>query len=407
MDEHIAATPIWMEEPLPPFPTLDRDLDVDVVIVGAGLTGITTAYLLRQEGASVALLERGSVATGDTGKTTAHLTYVTDTRFGQLVACFGMQVAKAVWQAGASAIERIASIAAQTGVDCDFRRVPGYLHGPLSADLNACAAEARQLRQDAVRLKQCGFSVEYLDSVAIMDQPGIRFENQAYFHPRKYLAPLLAAIPNDESYVFEYTMFEGVELGPLTVRANGRRIRCRYVVIATHEPLIGSAANSAFDTKRVALHTSYVVGARLPKGSLPEAVFWDTGDPYRYLRVDDRVDHQYVIFGGEDVPAGEERDAKLTFERLAACLRTFAPRAEITHRWSGRLVQTDDGLPFIGEYADREFIATGFCGNGFTFGTLSAFMARDRFLGRPNPWFELFGFQRGKPGASPTVVNHR
>jgi glycine/D-amino acid oxidase-like deaminating enzyme len=115
----------------PEFPTINCDIEVDVVVVGAGLTGITTAYLLKQEGARVALIERDRVAAGDTSRTTAHLTYVTDTRLHQLADTFGHDAAKAFWEAGAAAIDAIASIARQTQADCGFRWTPGYLHASI------------------------------------------------------------------------------------------------------------------------------------------------------------------------------------------------------------------------------------------------------------------------------------
>jgi glycine/D-amino acid oxidase-like deaminating enzyme len=392
-----AAHSVWMETVLPSFPTLDRDLEVDVVIVGAGLTGITTAYLLQQEGASVALIERGVVAAGDTGQTTAHLTCVTDTRLSELVTRFGKATAKAVWQAGSVAIDRIANIASQTGVDCELSRLPGYLHAPQFQPASDDKYNELELLQiDAALAQEFGFNAQFIESTPTFDRPGIRFENHARFHPRKYLKPLLDAIPNDSSYVFEATTFDGIEDRPFAVRANGKRIRCEYLVMATHSPIISKGRKTSFDPAALSLYTSYVLGARLPPRALAEGLYWDTNNPYGYLRVDDEWDHQYAIIGGEDVKVGQRNDANSAYNALANRLLKLTDDASIQHRWQGQVVVSSDGLPFIGEHADREFIATGFCGNGFTFGTLSAFMARDRFLNRKNPWFELFGVQRAE-----------
>jgi nitrite reductase/ring-hydroxylating ferredoxin subunit len=137
-----------------------------------------------------------------------------------------------------------------------------------------------------------------------------------------------------------------------------------------------------------------VLGARLPSGSFPEALYWDTCDPYNYLRIDEKKDHQYAIFGGEDVKTGQEHDARNIFSKLEERMHTKLPQAKVERRWLGQVVETPDGLPFIGENTERQFIATGFCGNGFTLGTLGAMMARDRYLNRDNPWFDLLRVDR-------------
>ena len=154
--------------------------------------------------------------------------------------------------------------------------------------------------------------------------------------------------------------------------------------------------NVIYACSKLALYTSYVLGAECRTGTLPEALFWDTSNPYYYLRVDRRAKHDYVIFGGNDCKTGQERDARQVFKQLEKQLRQLLPEAKVHHRWLGQVVETNDGLPFIGENAGQQFIATGFCGNGFTLGTLSALMARDRYLGRQNPWFELFAVNRRK-----------
>jgi len=382
-------------ETLPEFPSLTRDLEVDVVIIGGGLTGITAAWLLKREGAKVALVERGRCAQADTGHTTAHLSYVTDARLHHLVKVFGRDAAQAFWEAGAAGIDQIHSITRDHVPDCEFKWVPGHLHARLDRTDDQ---DRESLEKDAQLASELGFAAEFIESVPFVNRPGVRFPHQARFHPLKYLSALLRSIPGDDSHVFENTEASEIESKPLTVHAGKHRIRCSYLMIATHTPLLGKTGlfkGTLFQSK-LALYTSYVLGARLPRGSVPEALFWDTSDPYYYLRADRHDGHDYVIFGGDDCKTGQEKDPNLTFVRLEAKLKTLLPAAEPQYRWLGQVIQTNDGLPFIGENDGQQFIATGYCGNGFTLGTLAALMARDRYFGRKNPWFDLFAVNRTK-----------
>jgi glycine/D-amino acid oxidase-like deaminating enzyme len=241
-----------------------------------------------------------------------------------------------------------------------------------------------------------GFDATFVEQVPVANRPGVRFAHQATFHPLKYLEPLVRAIPGDGNFVFEHTAMEDVDDKPMVVQAGGHKIRCDSLVIATHNPLMGNkgAVTAALFQTKLALYTSYVLGARVPKGTVPDGLWWDTSEPYDYLRVDPHADHDYVIFGGADVKTGQEDNAKHVFQQLTERLHRLVPMATIQRRWMGQVVETDDGLPFIGENANQEFIATGFCGNGFTLGTLSAMMAQDRYLDRQNPWFDLFSVDR-------------
>jgi Rieske Fe-S protein len=144
------------------------------------------------------------------------------------------------------------------------------------------------------------------------------------------------------------------------------------------------------------LYTSYVVGGRIAKGTVPDMLFWDTASPYHYLRLDDRGDHDFVIFGGNDHKTGQAEDTVRCFERLEAAARRAVPSLDITRRWSGQVIETNDGLPFIGESSSHQFAATGYAGNGMTFGTLAGMMADDACAGRKNPWQELFDPGRTK-----------
>jgi len=389
------ATSIWLDsQRLPRFPKLTRDLSVDVVVVGGGVTGVTAAYLFKRAGWRVALLERARCGGVDTSYTTAHLTSVTDLRLNKLVSTFGKDRARAVWDAGYAAMDQIVANFEAEDIACDFKWVPGYMF----AAVNGKPPDQNSLKKDAALAREFGFAAEFLEAVPYFAPPGVRFGHQAKFHPLKYLAGLMKKIPGDGSHVFEETEADEFTAKPMAVKARGRVIHCRYVVLATHTPLMGQTgvvAATLFQTK-LFLYTSYAIGAKIPAGRVPEALYWDTAEPYHYLRVDRQRGFDYAIFGGEDHKTGQEDDTKAPFRRLEQKLRAWIPKARVDHRWSGQVIETSDGLPFIGETAEAQFAATGFAGNGMTFGTLSAMMAVDAALGRTNPWAELFSPRRKK-----------
>ena len=136
----------------------------------------------------------------------------------------------------------------------------------------------------------------------------------------------------------------------------------------------------------------------MPQGAVPDALFWDTDDPYHYLRLEPHRDYDLVIFGGEDHKTGQATDTNACYERLESRLAAVVPGIAVTHRWSGQVIETPDGLPFVGRTADHQYAATGFAGNGLTFGTLAAMMMTDAILGRANPWAELLAPERKAVG---------
>src|SRR6478609_8413832 len=388
--------PVWIDDtPIRKFPKLQRNINVGVLVVGAGVTGITAAYLLKKAGATVALIERERVASIDTGHTTAHLTYVTDVPLQQLLHNFGEDHAQAVWDAGAAAIDEIGRIVEGERIECEFARVPAYLHAPVGA---ASKKEASSLKKEADRAAKRGFDAVYLDSAPYFELPAVRFADQAKFHPRKYLRSLVAEIPGNGSHVFENSAATEFDGKNRRVKVNRNWISFDRLVMATNNPLVGLSSMTAatlFQTK-LSLYTSYVLGARAPIGTIPEALFWDTREPYDYLRVDKRSGFDYVVFGGEDHKTGQQRNTKSAYARLLARLKKIIPGARVDHRWSGQIISTPDGLPYMGENAERQFVATGYCGNGITFGTVAAMMARDWSAGRKNPWTDLFAVDRKK-----------
>jgi glycine/D-amino acid oxidase-like deaminating enzyme/nitrite reductase/ring-hydroxylating ferredoxin subunit len=390
------TTSYWIDSaPLPVFAALDRDITVDVAVIGGGITGITAAYLLKKAGKTVALIDRRRFASVDTGHTTAHVTCVTDVRLTDLEKNFGRDHAAAVWDAGRAAQWQIASIIEDEQIDCDFAWTSGWLHARLDgSDEKDVAA----LRQDAQLASELGFPVRFVDRVPYMDRPGIEFEGQALFHPRKYLRALLETIPGSGSHAFEHTNAGEVQDGPLAVVTPRGKISCDYVVLATHNPLMGktSIASATLLQTKLALYTSYAIGGSVPSGLVPEGSYWDTSDPYFYLRVHSQRGHDYAIFGGEDHKTGQAEDPASCYARLERRLRALIPSIEVTHRWSGQVIETPDGLPYMGETSERQFAGTGYAGNGMTFGTLAAMMARDTATGGTNPWSDLFDPSRKK-----------
>jgi len=387
----------WMATTtLPRLPKLEENIKVDVAIVGGGLTGLTTAYLLKKAGRTVAVLERDRCAQADTGHTTAHLTHVTDARLHELVDRFGRDHARAVWDAGRAAIEQIHTIVHEEKIECDFKWVPGFLHAPWKSE-----QPDDKLGKDASLASELGFEAKLVDSVPLLGQPGIRFPQQAKFHPQKYILGLLNKIPGDGCYVFEQSEVEEFQDSPLSLKANGYTITCDRIMIATHVPLMGNKGllGATLFQSKISPYTSYTIGAQLPKGTAPEALFWDTSDPYRYLRIDSHAQFDYVIYGGEDHKTGQAARPEESFLRLEKDLIEILPEAKVDQRWSGQVIVSVDGLPYIGETADRQFAATAFCGNGITFGTVAGLMMTDAVCGRKSPWKALFDPSRKKLSA--------
>ena len=375
------------------YPALDRNLTVDVVVIGAGVTGLTAAYLLKRDGRRVAVLDRRRAGGVDSSLTTAHVTCVTDVDLTELVKTFGRDHAWAAWDAGLAAIEQIDRTVQQEQIACEWAWVRGYKH----AAVDGTADEREALRDEANMASELGFDARYLDAIPFVGRPGIEYGGQAKFHPRKYLSALAKAIDGDGSHVFEHTESEDVG-DDLTVKAGGHELKCGHVVIATHTPLMGKTnlASAMLLQTKLYLYTSYAIGGRLPRGVVPEASFWDTADPYHYLRIDRHRDFDYTIYGGEDHKTGQHIEAAACYHALEAHARRLMPELKVTHHWSGQVVETNDGLPFIGETSSGQFAATGYSGNGMTFGTLAGMMARDWVAGRRNPWRELFDPGRTK-----------
>ncbi len=385
---------LWVETaPNAAFPQLDRELRVDALIIGGGITGLTAGYLLRKAGLTVAVVERGRIGLGETGHTTAHLTYATDERLLELVKRFGRNHAHAAWDAGASAMAQVRAIVEEVGIDCELSTAPAFLVAAADAD----AEETERLREEAALASEFGFDATFIERAPLTGRPALRLANQLKFHPLKYVQALAREIVRLGGHVFEDTEASTFTDDPRRVTAREHSIAFDFAVIATHVPLQGNTGtlSAVLLQTKLAAYSTYAIAARIPAGALPQMLWWDTADPYLYLRVDRHGASDSVILGGEDHRTGQEADTIDCFQRLERKLRAIVPDvAVVERRWSGQVIESVDGLPYIGEVGNGQFLATGFAGNGMTFGTLAGMMACDAATGATNPWRDLFAVER-------------
>ncbi|HUP20502.1 MAG TPA: FAD-dependent oxidoreductase, partial [Gemmatimonadota bacterium] len=386
-----ATESVWMDTAaMRAGPPLEEDVAADVCVVGAGIAGITTAYLLAREGRTVVVLDDGPVGGGETSRTTAHLSSVLDDRYFELERLHGAEGARRAAESHAAAIDRIERIVADEGIECGFERLDGYLFVPPgeSTDLldRERAAAARAGLTDVERVPRAplpGFDTG----------PCLRFPRQAQFHPLAYLSALARALEDSGGRIFQAHAAAFEDGDPARVEtADGRAVTAGAIVVATNSPVVDRVA---IHTKQAA-YRSYAIGAVVSRGSVPKALYWDTADPYHYVRLHERPDHDVLIVGGEDHKTGQADDVDDpdgAFERLEAWTRERFPDAgEVAYRWSGQVLEPNDGLAFIGRNPgdDHVYVITGDSGQGMTHGTLGGILLTDLVLGRENPWAELY-----------------
>lgn len=393
--------PFWSTEAQPGFSVaLDRDLTVDVCVIGGGITGLTTAYYALQEGRTVALLEDGQIGSGETGRTSGHLASALDDRFIALEELHGQRGARLAAESHAYAIDEIEKISRENGIICDFRRVPGYLFRASEADTDLLAREF-----DAAR--RAGLEVSWSDRAPFTNFDTGRclvFANQAEFHPIRYLRGLADAVRGNGGLIFTSSHAKAVDGGSpaYVTTSSGRTVTAGAVVIATNSPITDLLSTHTRQTG----YRSFVIAATIGKRVVPHGLYWDTGDPYHYIRLAENpheVNTETVIIGGGDEKTGQSESSDRPFEALEAWARERLPSlGPVRFRWSGQILEPVDGLAFIGpdpSGQENVYIHTGDSGNGLTHGTLGARLIVDLIEGRENPWAPLYDPSRKSLGS--------
>ncbi|MFO0576532.1 MAG: FAD-dependent oxidoreductase [Polyangia bacterium] len=385
---------VWMSTKLQPADTeLPAESTVDVCVIGAGLAGVSSAYLLCREGKRVIVLDDGPIGGGETGRTTAHLASVQDDRFTRLTRYHGTVGARLAQQSHAAAIDTIESICSREQIDCGFERVDGYLFPHKDGEIDFLKRELEAARRAGLEDAEL---VPRAPLPGFDTGPALRFPRQGQFHPLKYLRGLVAATEkNAAAKVFFQAHADSIKGdkkgGPVQVKtADGRVVTASAVVIATNAPI-----NSLVELPlKQAAYRSYVVALRITKGTVPRALYWDTEDPYHYVRLQDEdATSDLLIVGGEDHRTGQDENPETRFQCLEKWTRERFPEArELVIRWSGQVMEPMDGLGYIGKSPGDEniYMITGDSGQGMTHGTLGAALITDLILGRKNPFETLY-----------------
>ncbi|MDQ3777622.1 MAG: FAD-dependent oxidoreductase [Actinomycetota bacterium] len=378
------------------YPTLTATVDVDVAVVGGGITGITAATLLKRAGRSVALLESKRIVRGATGYTTAKVTAGHGLGYTQIRRKHGEDGARVYAEANQAAIERIAQFVDEDGIDCDFERKANYAYAESDE-------EAGQVEEEVEVERRLGLPVSLVRETPLPYPvaAAARMDGQAQFHPRKYLLALAATIPGDGSHVFENSRVQTVRHGePCEVVSEQGVVRARDVFVATHLPILDRGLFFA----KTYPHRSYAIAAPIDAADAPDGMFINAGTPTRSVRTMRDGERLYLNVGGNGHKPGSEEDTPRRYDELEEFLRSHWPSAgEVEYRWSTQDYMPHDQVPYVGRLrrgGEHLYTATGFKKWGMTNGTVAAMIVSDTILGRENPWADLFDAKRIKPIAS-------
>jgi glycine/D-amino acid oxidase-like deaminating enzyme/Rieske Fe-S protein len=387
------------------IPSLSEGEPVDVVVIGAGIAGLTTAYLVSKSGKRVVVIEDGYIGSGETGRTTAHITHALDDRYYNLEQRHGLNGARVAADSHTAAINQIESIVKEENIDCDFEKLDGFLFLDPSDKKESLKRELEATHRAGINTTEI---IEKAPLQSFNTGPCIRFPNQAQFQPLKYLRGLSQAIIKKGGQIYTETHAQEVNSDGIKT-VNNYTVKAKNIVVATNAPIIDET--SKIYDKQDAYRT-YVIGARIKKGAIQTALYWDTGNqnsenlvaPYHYVRVqkmdnnnDENKNYDLLIVGGEDHQTGNfssDDDIEKRYSQLESWTRDRFPIEGIEYRWSGQVMEPQDSIAFIGhnpgDNRNNIYIATGDSGNGITHGTIAGILLTDLILEKSNPWAALY-----------------
>lgn len=378
---------VWVsEKEKTNFPQLTQNIKADVAIVGGGLAGIFCAYLLAKEGKKVVLVEKDRIGSGQTGYTTAFITYVVDKSLAEMAERLGEEKAKLVWEAGNNAISEIVGIINQEKLECDFMRCNAYIY-------------ARKQEHVQILKKEASLGQKFCFDVSFKNDGKLSFKNfgyleilkQAKFHPLKFLYQLTMKTKEAGVLIFENTeVLDTYGTKPVLIKCESGVIETEFVVVDTYNPIV---SHNAMPGKLIS-YQSYVSSFLIKKGILEEAIYWDTERPYNYFRLDTFNNFDRLILGGRDHLTHNDPNPGKHFNEIEEYLKKIYKGAEykIETSWSGEILESSDGIAYIGQsaFSPNILLSTGFSGNGMTYAALSAMLNRDIIMRKNNKYKALF-----------------
>ncbi len=386
--------PYWIETtPNTEYLSLEEDIKVDVAIVGGGIVGITAALFLKTAGMKVAIIEAGKIAKGTIGHTTAKITSQHDLIYDYIKAQYGMERAKQYADSNEWAIHKISDLVKENNIECNFLWKPAYIY--TNSD-----KYVKKIEEEAKAAASVGIKAAYLDKIPlpISVKAALRFDEQAQFHPRKYMLALAKTIPGEGSHIFENTKAVDVKQGQQCsiITENGKRVTASKLIIASHYPFFDGMG---LYFSRMHAERSYALGLTI-KESFPEGMFITAEKGGISLRSQSLEEGgELIIASAESHKTGQGENMINHYMNLKDKVSKLYTIDNIMYRWSAQDYTTMDQIPYIGHLTSKTpniYIATGFRKWGITTGTLAAEIIKDLIIKGENPWSSVYDPSRHK-----------
>lgn len=372
------------------YPSLKEDINVDVAVIGGGITGISCAYLLKKEGLKIAVIEADHIAQGTTGHTTAKITSQHNLIYYKIKNQMGKELAKQYADANESAIRMIEKIANENHIDCDFTPQSAYVYTQKEKYV-------QQIHDEVNTAQELGIKASYVENVPFpfSIKAAVCFENQALFHPRKYLLALANDLANDGCSIFEQTRVVDIDEGSnYVITTNlGKKVTAEKLIIASHYPCYNK---SGLYFARIYPDRSYVVAIKAKK-KYPGGMYITAEEPGRSLRYQNSKDGELILVSGEHHKPGQGVDTIKHYEALIKFAHETFEVEDIPYRWSTQDCSTLDGVPYVGHFTSKTpnmYIATGFAKWGMTNSTASAMIIKDLIVHGKSPWQDVYNPSR-------------
>lgn len=372
------------------YPKLNEDIRVDVLIIGGGMSGISCAYMLVKEGVKIAVIEADRILQGATGHTTAKITSQHGLIYGKIKSKMSMELAQQYADANESAIKLIEKMQRELKIDCDFMHQPSYVYTREDQYV-------QKIKDEVETASKLGINASYVEEIPF-DFPikaAIRFENQAQFHPRKYLLALANEVIKNGGSIYEQTRAIDIEEnGAYVITTKDRKkITAEKVIIASHYPFYNK---HGMYFARIYSERSYALGVKI-KEKFPGGMYVTAEDPAKSLRSYTSDNDELIIIGGEHHKTGQGKDTNSHYEALMAFAKDHFDVVDIPYRWSTQDCMTLDDVPYIGHFTSDTpnlYVATGYGKWGMTNSTVSAMLLSDLIIRGSSPYQEVYNPSR-------------